>query len=402
MSRTAPFWMLLAACGGLVDKPATPGEADTDTDTDTDTDADTDADADLPLPVAPQAVDDLFTVDEGAQIVLDILANDVDAQNDLDPGTVLIVDVPLYGEAILRPDGTVGYRHPDANTDDDVFTYTVGDLEGNVSEVATVTVSVTPRVNVPPTANDDVARAVPGGADLINVVANDVDPDDAVDPATVSIVVQPAYGTLVVNVDGTVEYTHDGSVNFIDAFTYVVNDTYGDTSNIASVDVTISDVILVELTPNSGNLIETDDPWWANKGYQFTAAQDFSITGGAWWIQLPVGGYVSLSVYDAGGALLARGTQGMGSNLGLEEWYQSDVNFDFVASQEYTVSFYTNYAASSTFDRQDSPIYGYSVGGVMDNVEHRSSSVSGDFANEEWPDYLGNSWAPHQRLDVIP
>jgi len=396
-----PYCLLLAVALIACDDPIVkdPGEVGADTDTDTDTDADTDVY--VPVPDAPQVVDDLATVDEGDVTVIDVLANDTDAQDDMDPSTLTIVAEPLLGEVVLRPDFTVGYRHPDADITDDVFTYTVSDLAGNTSDIGTVTISVTPRVNVPPTANDDNGFAPPGALGSLNVTNNDTDPDDAVDVASVAIVAQPAFGTLVVQPDGTVEYTHDGSLNYVDGYTYVVSDMYGDESNIATVNMIITDAIEMDLTPTTGVLIETDDPWWANKGYQFTAAQDFSISGGAWWIQLPVGGYVSLSIYDQNGILLARGTQGIGQNLGLEEWYQSDLNFNFVAGTVYTASFYTNFAASSTFDRQDGPQYGYSVAGIVNNVEHRSSSVSGDNANEEWPDYLGNTWAPHQRLDVL-
>jgi hypothetical protein len=206
----------------------------------------------------------------------------------------------------------------------------------------------------------------------------------------------------VVQLDGTVDYTHDNSPNYSDTWSYTIADNSGVVSNEATVNMTIADLVLqtLDMTPADGNLIETDDPLYANKGYEFTATQDFDIEGGAWWITLPVGGYVSLSIYDAGGVLLARGTQGMGQNLGLEEWYQSDLQFSFIAGQTYTASFYTNYAASSTFDRQDGPTYGYAVDGMIENLTHRSSSVSGDFASEEWPDYFGNTWAPHQRLDV--
>ncbi len=510
MTRNTTFIVLLTtaltACTGgfssTKDYDPVDGDADTDADADSDADADTDADTDadadtdtVVVPEAPVALDDQAACDEGGEVVIDVLANDTDAEGDLDPATLTIVDMSAYGTLTVRPDNTIGYRHDATEDPADEFTYTVSDLLGNTSNIATVTISIN-GINDPPTAFDDLAVVDEGGAVQIDVALNDTDPDDGVDTlstqiqsgpsygtatvrfdgsvdyshdgselasdsftyriydfagassntatvdltvnpindppianddvgnvqsgqlvnvnvggndvdpdgvidlASIAITAQPAFGTLAVQLDGTVDYTHDGSPTYADAFNYTIQDTGGAVSNVATVNLTISvqGTIILELTPPTGNLIQTDDPYWANKGYEFTATQTFSITGGAWWINMPVGGYVSLSIYDAGGALLARGTQAPGT--GAEDWYQSNVNYTFIAGTTYTASFYTNLAATALFDRQDSPSYGYQVDGLINNLTHRSSSVSGNNASEEWPDYFGNTWAPHQRLDV--
>lgn len=361
-----------------------------------------DTDSEIVPPDSPKVVDDVVHCLEGGEAFFDVLANDTDAQGHIDPASLVIVTEPTIGLAMIQPDFKLAYRHPDGDLTEDTFTYTVSDLEGNTSDVATVTVVIDKRDNLPPVAEDDAVLVSRGGERNVDVAANDTDDDDGIDPASVVIVDAPAYGTAVVVGDGTVDYTHDGGQGDTDSFTYTIADLYGDPSNVATVELTISDFVHMELTPADGSLVEGDDPYWANKGYQFLALQDFSITGGAWWIQLPVDGYVSLSIYDEYGQLLDRGSQGIGSGQALEEWYQSDLAFDFVAGNIYTASFYTNRAESSSFDRRNSPTYGYSVMGYVDDVTHRSSSVFGDNANEEWPDYLGNSWAPYQRLDVLP
>ena len=35
---------------------------------------------------------------------------------------------------------------------------------------------------------------------------------------------------------------------------------------------------ILDLTPSTGSLIETDDPYWPNKGYKFNASQSFTIS----------------------------------------------------------------------------------------------------------------------------
>ena len=355
-----------------------------------------------PVNDPPTAVDDAAVADEGGAVLIEVALNDTDPDDGVDLLSAQIANPPSNGTATVQLDGTIDYVHDGSENPTDSFSYTIGDFAGATSQPARVEVTFNP-INDAPTAIDDNGYAPPSGLGTVYVLNNDNDPDDFLDPASVVIITQPLYGILAVQVDGTVDYSHDGSLNYVDSFSYTVQDTSGAVSNEATVSMLITDLVqtVLELTPADGNLIQTDDPYWANKGYEFTALQDFHIIGGAWWIQLPAGGYVSLSIYDQVGTLLARGTQGFGQGLGIEEWYQSDLEFDFVAGTIYTASFYTDRAASSIFDRQDGPTYGYAVNGLIDNVTHRSSGVSGDFASEEWPDYLGNTWAPHQRLDVL-
>ena len=94
---------------------------------------------------------------------------------------------------------------------------------------------------------------------------------------------------------------------------------------------------LIDFTPTTGNLVQLDDPWWANKGYEFTAQQDFSITGGAWWINMPVDGFVRLTICDCSWIQLAQGGQVWGN--GTEQWYESALNYTFMAGTTYTASF---------------------------------------------------------------
>lgn len=70
-----------------------------------------------------------------------------------------------------------------------------------------------------PVLMDDSASVSSGGTTIINVLLNDV-----IDPDTlVSIEVAPLHGTTIVNSDKTISYTHNGSANYEDEFTYKVS-----------------------------------------------------------------------------------------------------------------------------------------------------------------------------------
>ena len=82
-------------------------------------------------------------------------------------------------------------------------------------------------VNCPPVAVDDTATTVNGFPVIIDVLANDSDPDG--DPLTVTGVTDPPNGTAVNNGDGTVTYTPDCGFFGIDTFDYTISDGQGGT-----------------------------------------------------------------------------------------------------------------------------------------------------------------------------
>jgi hypothetical protein len=86
--------------------------------------------------------------------------------------------------------------------------------------------------NIPPIALDDKASCMIGQTVIISVMDNDYDADN--NPLTVVKKSNPSHGTAVLNSNGTFSYTHDGTANLEDSFTYCVNDGKDD-SNIATV-----------------------------------------------------------------------------------------------------------------------------------------------------------------------
>ena len=119
-----------------------------------------------------------------------VLSNDEDSDGELDVDSVSIVSAPATGEALIESDGTLAgttieYAHDGSGEVDDevTFTYTVADEDGVLSNVATVTVSITAVPNVAPiAANDEPQDAVAiGGSLIIDVLSNDTDANENLD-----------------------------------------------------------------------------------------------------------------------------------------------------------------------------------------------------------------------------
>ncbi|MDA1013516.1 MAG: Ig-like domain-containing protein [Planctomycetota bacterium] len=182
---------------------------------------------------APDAVDDSVNVPFETAVIIDVLANDSDP--DADTLTVSIDTSPTNGSVVVNLDGTITYT-PDAGYEGpDSFVYQVDDGNGG-TDTATVSVTVLPEPNQPPTAVFDGVITPFETPIVIDVLANDSDPDG--DPLVVTIDTFPTSGTAVVNLDGTITYTPDAGFEGIDSFVYQIDDNEGGTDT-AAVDVTV-------------------------------------------------------------------------------------------------------------------------------------------------------------------
>ncbi|MES9950937.1 MAG: Ig-like domain-containing protein, partial [Candidatus Thiodiazotropha sp.] len=160
------------------------------------------------------------------------------------PVTVSLVTDVTNGSLTLNGDGTFSYTHDGSENFTDSFTYRVTDNDGETAD-ATVTINVTPVSDATPVANADTIIVAEGGTTTLldggftTVLNNDTGLGDT--PVTVSLVTDVTNGSLTLNGDGTFSYTHDGSENFTDSFTYRVTDNDGETAD-ATVTINVTPV----------------------------------------------------------------------------------------------------------------------------------------------------------------
>jgi hypothetical protein len=170
-----------------------------------------------PPNIPPVARDDQGVTDEDTPVGINVLANDEDP--DSDP-----LEVTTIGAAAdsvkLGSDGTITYTPARNFTGEDSFTYGISDGESGVVS-ATVRVIVK-QVNDDPVAEDDQFETTEGTPVLIDVLANDRDPDE--DDLTVVVATQPSRGTVEVGEDGGITYTPVPGFVGTDTFTYTVSD----------------------------------------------------------------------------------------------------------------------------------------------------------------------------------
>lgn len=167
-----------------------------------------------------------------------LLAND----SDPDTGDILTASIatqPLNGEVELNNNGTFTYT-PDLNFNgDDPFTYTISDGTATSLPV-TVTITVNP-VNDAPTGETESYTVVEDHVLTVaapGVLGNDYDVEGTA--LTAAISTQPAHGEVVLNSDGSFEYTPDENFAGDDSFTYTASD-----GELSSAPV----IVNIEVTP---------------------------------------------------------------------------------------------------------------------------------------------------------
>ncbi len=215
-----------------------------------------------PAPIAPVAVDDAASVTAGLSTIINVPANDTDADGNLDVSSVTIVAGlgPSHGSVAVSPTGQVTYSVDAGFAGADAFTYSICDTTG-LCDTAIVTITVTAVPAVPavapaaPVAVDD-ARTIPGNTSIQIVVAsNDWDPDGDLQPGSVTVIAMPTHGAVAVDALGNVTYTPAAGYWGNDTFTYRICDTTNLCAS-AVVTVTITEVIPVRLPVTGVNSLD--------------------------------------------------------------------------------------------------------------------------------------------------
>lgn len=215
------------------------------------------ADVNIGFGGAPIAVDDAATV-VGPSVAIDLTANDVDPDGDLDVTSVTITATPAEGSVAVDPvTGVATYSRGVVTPGSQptvTFTYRVCDA---LSACDTAVVTVT--VALPPVANDDEFTVRVGATSTLAVADNDGDPNDDILRSSVSIVEAPGSGQVAVSrtAPGSIVYTASApgdvipqgqvgtaAIVGVDSFTYQICDVLG-LCDQASVTIDLDDGIVV-------------------------------------------------------------------------------------------------------------------------------------------------------------
>ena len=223
----------------------------------------------------PIATNNEYSVLQGSDLSGNVIVEDtgdgVDADPDVDgfdpDDTFMVSEVngvsddvgqpitlPSGASLTLNADGTFTYNSADVRTD--TFEYTIEDNNLGTS-TATVTIRVGEAGNNNPIAVDDSMVTDRGVAVVIDVLANDSDPDN--DPLFILNFMQGARGTVAIDdTEPTMRilYTPDPGFGGFDTFTYEVIDGRGGSAT-ATVTVEVRPVNLDPMAVNDE--FETDE-----------------------------------------------------------------------------------------------------------------------------------------------
>ena len=148
----------------------------------------------------PVAANDSAITDEDSAVVIDVLANDSDA--DGDSLIAAVVSGPANGSLTTNPDGSFTYTPDDDFNGSDSFTYRATDGSAN-SNTATVSITVHSVNDASVAANDAYSVEQDGVLTVASsgVLGNDSDVDG--DPLTAVLTVGSSNGSLTLNANGS-------------------------------------------------------------------------------------------------------------------------------------------------------------------------------------------------------
>ncbi|EML0241319.1 tandem-95 repeat protein, partial [Vibrio harveyi] len=186
-----------------------------------------------PVNDAPVAVNDTVATDEDTAVTIDVLANDSDLEND--QLTITNASVPAEQGTVTIVDGKLVFTPAENFNGDATISYTISD--GQLTDDATVAVTVNP-VNDAPVAVNDTVATDEDTAVTIDVLANDSDPEN--DQLTITNASVPAEQGTVAIVDGKLVFTPAENFNGDATISYTISD--GQLTDDATVAVTVNPV----------------------------------------------------------------------------------------------------------------------------------------------------------------
>jgi hypothetical protein len=197
-----------------------------------------------PANQAPIAQADSAATPFATAVTVNVLANDSDPNGD--PLSIQSFTQPAHG-TVSQVAGGLRYTPAGGYTGADSFNYTISDGRGGTATAA-VSLTVQAPANQAPIAQADSATTPFATAIIVNVLANDSDPNG--DPLSIQSFSQPAHGT-VSQVAGGLSYTPVVGYAGADSFNYTISDGRGGTATTA-----VS--LTVQSPPNQAPLAQAD------------------------------------------------------------------------------------------------------------------------------------------------
>lgn len=179
---------------------------------------------------APTAQDDSADALTAELKLIDVLVNDSDPEGAINRDSLEIVMAPSNGVASVV-DGKIEYRSGANFAGEVTLSYRFADDAGELSDVATVTITVAPPAQEAPKAIDDDANIGFRASVGINVLANDTDANNDINRQSVKVLAQPDNATVEVQGDGSLRVTHTADTTDNISFEYEVADEEGSTSS---------------------------------------------------------------------------------------------------------------------------------------------------------------------------
>jgi VCBS repeat-containing protein len=226
---------------------------------------------------APTLVDDEEITGENLPVTIAVLSNDVGPDSPIVVDTLVITADPANGTVVVNADGTIVYSPETDFTGTDSFRYTVEDLDGDVSNEATVTVSVVTDVNDAPMLDVSSSMSL-----------SNINEDDGNSPGnTVTEIIRSVPGDAITDIDiGAVEgIAVIGADTSNGQWEYNIGSGWMQLGAVSDISATLLDVTAhIRFVPNadysgaSGNL--TLRAWDQSTGSNGEMDVDASVNGG--------------------------------------------------------------------------------------------------------------------------
>ena len=211
----------------------------------------------------PIASDDAFSTNEDTPLTTNVTSNDSDVDG---PGaTYLLVSGVSDGTLSFNADGSFTYTPNTNYFGSDQFTYNRCDgATPNLCDQGIVAITINAINDAPVTVNDAVSTNEDTPV-TFNILSNDTDIDNSIDPTTVILTPTSVAGkgTFTYNGGGSVTLTPTSNFSGTVLINYTVKDASGATSNSATITVTV--------LPFNDNPVAVDDP--------YTTPEDVALTG---------------------------------------------------------------------------------------------------------------------------